>query len=123
MFHRRMSSIESGTGAEKGMAMMIDRTGKWAWALTPAERLVAVSVSVARQEGTPIGPKLAHHYEIMRIKQTKLLDRGVQPGGIRGFAHASRRAATAPAASSDGAPGPAALPGAMQEGEGDGPVD
>jgi len=65
------------------MDMMIDRTGKWAWALTPAQCLVAVTVSAAQQEGTPIAPKL---------------ERGFQPGGSRGFTHASRRAATEPAA-------------------------
>jgi len=102
---------------------MIDRTGKWAWALMPAERLVAVSVSAARQEGMPIGAKLAHHYEIMRIKQAKLLERGFQPGGVRRFAHTARREPTGSAASSDGAPVPAVLPGADQEGAGDGPVD
>jgi|GEM_PF-4141155 hypothetical protein len=71
--------------------MITDRIGNWAWALTPAERLVSVSVSTAQREGAVIGPRLARRYEVMRIKQAKLLARGFQPGGPHGFGQAQRR--------------------------------
>jgi hypothetical protein len=83
--------------AKKEMGMIIDRIGNWAWALTPAERLVSVTVTAAQREGTPVGTRLAQRYEAMRTKQAKLLARGFLPSGPQGFGQASRRADTASA--------------------------
>jgi len=71
--------------------MVIDRIGNWAWALTPAERLVSVAVSAAHREGAALEPRLARRYEAMRTKQAKLLARGYLPSGPQGFGQASRR--------------------------------
>lgn len=65
--------------------MITGRIGNWAWSLTPAERLVSVQVTAAQHEGAAIGPRLARRYEAMRVKQTKLLARGVAAGGKMGL--------------------------------------
>ena len=88
---------ESKHGHRSEAAMMIERIGNWAWALTAAERLIAVQVTAARHEGSAIGPGLAGRYEAMRVKQAKLLARGVAAGGKMGLGRASRAAHTGPA--------------------------
>lgn len=70
--------------------MMIERVGNWAWALTPAERLVAVQVAMAQRDGSAIAAKSARRYEAMRVKQAKLIARGVTAGGKMGLGRASR---------------------------------
>ena len=70
--------------------MMIERVGNWAWALTPAERLIAVQVTMAQREGSAIAPKLARRYEAMRVKQAKLTARGVAAGAKMGMGRAPR---------------------------------
>jgi hypothetical protein len=82
--------------------MIIERIGNWAWVLTPAERLASVQVTLAQREGDAIEPELAQRYEAMRVKQAKLLARGVTAGGKMGQGRASRAPHAGPAAMTDG---------------------
>jgi hypothetical protein len=87
---------ESKHGDRSEAAMMIERIGNWAWALTPAERLVAVQVTMAQHEGSEIGAGLARRYEAMRLKQAKLLALGVTAAGKMGLGRASRASPAGP---------------------------
>jgi hypothetical protein len=103
--------------------MIIDRIGNWAWALTPAERLVSVAVTTAQREGTAVGARLARRYEAMRTKQAKLLARGFQASGPQGFGQGSRRTDAAPPRLDAAAPEIlAVLPASAEDGF-DEPID
>ena len=48
------------------------RIGKWAWALSSEERLIAATVDRAQGDHARIGAKIKRRYELMQGKQRKL---------------------------------------------------
>jgi hypothetical protein len=65
--------------------MMTKRIGKWAWALSAQERVVAAVVDAARGDTEGIGARIRRAHDAMLVKQKKLLARQQQDGIGSGF--------------------------------------